>query len=299
MKESAPVTRLRPTDVLALTCTRAGTCCHGKAVWLHPYEVARLARGRGMTPRDFADRHSEGGIRLKFDGPPGYRGLPACSQYDPAAGCRAHADRPLACRLYPLGRERQGTEIRYVHDGKILPCFAGCPDVAHLPQLTVADYLAGQDVPAWTVIQEAYLEMTQDLGEAAFVLALETGLPGPALATLWQRWAAIAELDHIARAAVIPADLGAVLILPDLDPTDPAVFVAAHRDKVQDAMQTFANDAVADGPDRDRNVAAASATAFALALHLGQAVGAAPAALSAHWLETARNAAFNRGEETP
>jgi uncharacterized protein len=94
-------------DRLPLTCSRSGTCCHDKMVWLNPWELSCLAHAKGIVAREFRDRFCEfGGIRLRFDGPPGWQGLPACSQFIPGAGCSVHPGRPLACRLYPLGRQR-------------------------------------------------------------------------------------------------------------------------------------------------------------------------------------------------
>jgi len=163
-------------DRLPLTCTRAGTCCHGKEIWINPWELACLAVARGCTPREFRDRYTaDGGVRLRVDGPAGWRGLPRCSQYEPAAGCAAHAGRPLACRLYPLGRTRQKGEVAYFHEGERFPCLDGCPAVVDRPSLTVAEYLAGQEIEAGVAAQDAYLELTQDLAEGALVVEIQQG----------------------------------------------------------------------------------------------------------------------------
>ena len=80
----AVTTKLALTDHLPLTCSRSGTCCHGKTVRLNPWELARLAEARELTPRAFRDRYCDfGGIHLRFDGAPGWRQQPACSQYVP------------------------------------------------------------------------------------------------------------------------------------------------------------------------------------------------------------------------
>jgi Fe-S-cluster containining protein len=114
-------TKLTRTDILPLTCSRSGTCCHGKAVWLNPWELACLAEAKRLTPRAFRDQYCDhGGIRLRFDGAPGWKQLPACSQYVPDLGCTVHSGRPLACRLYPLGRQRQGDELYYLYQGGVI-----------------------------------------------------------------------------------------------------------------------------------------------------------------------------------
>ena len=140
-------TKLTLTDNLPLTCSRSGT-------WVNDF----------------------GGIQLRFDGAPGWRQQPACSQYVPDFGCSAHAGRPLACRLYPLGRHRQSGELHYMHQGSEFPCVEGCPEVLDLPQVSVAAYIEGQGTKRFEVAQDEYLELMQKLADSAFALLLESGL---------------------------------------------------------------------------------------------------------------------------
>jgi hypothetical protein len=51
-------TRIALTDCLPLTCTRTGACCHGKMVWLNPWELARLAVVWAQIPRNWPDTGS-------------------------------------------------------------------------------------------------------------------------------------------------------------------------------------------------------------------------------------------------
>jgi len=63
-------TQLNANDQLPLTCTREGTCCHGKNVFLNPWELKSLAKEENITTQEFRDTYCEfGGIRLRFDGP--------------------------------------------------------------------------------------------------------------------------------------------------------------------------------------------------------------------------------------
>lgn len=170
-------TKLTLTDHLPLTCSRSGTCCHGKTVRLNPWELACLAEAKEMTPRAFRDRYCDfGGIHLRFDGAPGWKQQPACSQYVPGFGCSVHAGRPLACRLYPLGRQRQGEELYYIYQGRDFPCLEGCPEVLDLPHKSVAAYIEGQDTKPFEGAQDEYLELMQNLADSAFALLLESGL---------------------------------------------------------------------------------------------------------------------------
>ena len=172
-------TKLARTDILPLTCSRSGACCYGKAVWLNPWELACLAEAKKLTPRAFRDQYCDhGGIRLRFDGAPGWKQLPPCSQYVPDLGCTVHSGRPLACRLYPLGRQRQGDELYYLYQGGDFPCLEGCPAVLDLPRLSVAAYIEAQDAKRFEAAQDAYLEVMQHLSDSAFVFLLESGLAG-------------------------------------------------------------------------------------------------------------------------
>lgn len=277
------MTRVKPHDRLPLTCTRAGTCCHGKRVQVNPWEVATLAAARGLGAAEFRDACTWHGVTLRFDGPPGWRGLAACSQYDAAAaGCRAHAGRPLACRLYPLGRERRAAgAARYIHDGPGFPCRAGCPEVDRLPSLRVDDYLAGQQVAAGEAVQDAYVELMQDLAEGAFVLAFDSGLARRSQDFLAE-WRRLAAGDAGLAAAAAGPHWHARLTAPGLDPGDGPAFAAAHRAALQqEAQAAFAG--LADAAA----LADASRTMFALALLCAHGAGADAAAAGSAWVARA------------
>ena len=284
-------TALNVADILPLTCTREGTCCHGKTVWLNPWELASLAHGRQLSAHDFRAAHVEHGIRLRFNGPPGSTNStaklgPACSQYADGVGCLSHPGRPLACRLYPLGREKSGSTVRYVYEGNKFPCLSGCPKVTDLPRISVADYLAGQLVGPGELAQDTYLEMAQDLAEGAFVVLFDSGLAatrGPEVLTHWRK---VIAMDPAARIEVIGDEWFDRLTVPDLgdDVTDPTSWISEHRAQFQIAAQE------AFGRLRDADtLAEASVRFFALALHLVQAVGAAnPTDVGRRWLEAAQ-----------
>lgn len=78
-------------------CGRCGSCCTDMRIQVNPYEVCRLARRQGLTTTHFLARHTVSGVRLAA------RPDLACG-FLSAAGCAAHPDRPLVCRLYPLAR---------------------------------------------------------------------------------------------------------------------------------------------------------------------------------------------------
>lgn len=277
------LTRLSASDALPLTCTREGTCCHGKEVRINPWELACLAAARGQQPAAFRAAATDHGVMLRFDGARGWQGLRACSQYDPAArGCRAWPGRPLACRLYPLGRERRADgPPHYVHQGRSFPCLTGCPGVTALPALRVDEYLRGQGTAAGEAVQDAYLELMQDLAEGAFVIAFESGLARRDAGFL-KRWQAMAALDHRRRAAAL-GGWHDHLTLPGLPPEDGPAFAACHRQQLQQRAQS----AFASLGDA-RALAEASAVMLGLALQCAAGIGADGQAAAATWVARAR-----------
>jgi len=91
--EMMKITKLNILDKLPLTCSRAGACCFGNLVLINPWELVCIAKEKIITPREFRDLYCEyGGIRLRFSG-----------KVDDL-GCSVYLGRPLACRLFPLGR---------------------------------------------------------------------------------------------------------------------------------------------------------------------------------------------------
>jgi len=131
-------------------------CCHDKRIMLNPYELLRLAKNRGITVaeliRDFTE--DEGTI-LKFEGPDC-----ACVFLGPE-GCTVHPDRPLVCRLYPLGR--------YVPPvgGEAFATMEGHPESAGVfadseslePHDTIGEFLEGQRVARHIKASEQYYRL--------------------------------------------------------------------------------------------------------------------------------------------
>jgi uncharacterized protein len=85
------------SDTYSYECRACSRCCHHKGIPVGPYELARLAAGLGITTtaliRD-ATAADAALLRQQQNG--------ACVFLTPA-GCGVYAERPLACRLYPLG----------------------------------------------------------------------------------------------------------------------------------------------------------------------------------------------------
>jgi hypothetical protein len=279
-------TKLNIEDKLPLTCSRTGTCCHGKQVLLNAWELACLAREKKVTPREFRDLYCEyGGIRLKFDGEAGWKGQNACSQYIAGFGCSVHLGRPLCCRLYPLGRQIQSEEVIYIYEGNKFPCLEGCPEVSALPFLSVGQYLQGQASESFEKAQDEYLDLMQNLADIAFELLLDTGLAESGDWETLAIWRTMGRELPEALAERIGQEWIDDLMLPEImeEVEDPVSFALKHYEllliKAQEAFGAL---------QTHKEIHEASVLIMGVALHLARGIGANPESLAEHWIATAK-----------
>ena len=146
----------RPADAaFSYACHRCRRCCHDKLIQVNPYEIARLARNRGVGTTAFiaAFLEEQPYLRRQADG--------ACVFLGPE-GCTVHPDRPLVCRLYPIGRHvRSDGRVEYSQ-------LDGHPDSAGVfgRDCTIAGYLANQKVADFVSAADRYLAVLQRLYDA-------------------------------------------------------------------------------------------------------------------------------------
>ncbi len=273
---------------LPLTCTREGACCHGNVVRVTPWETARLANALGQPHAAFVATFCDAsGTRLRFDAAPDARGLPACRLYGPTTGCTVHAARPLACRLYPLARQRHGDEVRYFHRGPAFPCLATCPGVRQLPGLTATEYLRGQDVADAGAAQDLYLELLAHLADGALVIFLDGGLAASGDRRTLPAWRRLARTPPERWAGLLPVSWPAwreALLTPPLRfHPDPRTYAALHAEYLQGLAQHAFGALV----DADALVDAA-VTMMALTILTAHSVGADVDLLVEGFCRTAR-----------
>ena len=141
------------------TCNRCKTCCRNKVIPLNPYEVLRLAQNQGLSMSEFIERRTaEGqGVALKFL-PPGEGGT---CVFLGEEGCTVHPDRPLACRLYPLGRWTAGPGIEAFARVELDPGSKG----EFGDKGTIADFLAGQGTEPYFAAAELYLYLYSKMSD--------------------------------------------------------------------------------------------------------------------------------------
>lgn len=280
------ITKLSLQSTLPLTCTRVGTCCHGNQVLLNPFELFYIAKEKGITPRQFRDLYCDlGGIRLHFNGKEDVRGKKACSQYVDNFGCSVHLGRPLACRLFPIGRQIQNNEVHYIHQGDVFPCLDGCAAVVELPHLSLGEYLKGQITDKYERAQDDYLEVMQNLADIAFELLLDSGLAESGDTKTLSLWRVMGQENPELLVKRIGSEWLDYLTIPEIiDATDDSIsFAQKHNDflqlKIQEkfgALQTITE------------FHQASVLVMGVAIHLARAMGANPETLTKHWIDTAK-----------
>lgn len=129
-------------------CGACGRCCYGKTIPLNPYEVARLAAHRELSTTEVLARFTNdcgASLKSREDGACVFLG---------DQGCTVHASRPLACRLYPLGRlVAKGAEtFAEVEPHPETAGVYGGPG-------KIADYLAAQGAVPFMAASDRYLAL--------------------------------------------------------------------------------------------------------------------------------------------
>ena len=280
-------TKLSSDSILPLTCSRSGTCCFGKAVMLNPWEVNRFSKEKKISPREFRDLYTDfGGIQLRFDGETDNKGQQACSQYIDNFGCSVHLGRPLACRLYPLGRQIQFDKSHYIFEGEKFPCLTDCAEVLDLPKLSVGEYLKGQQADSFEKAQDEYLIVMQNIADIGFELLLDSGLAASGDTKTLIEWRKIGNELPETLAERIGNEWMDCLMIPDITESfqNPLAFAQKHNDLIQlkaqekfGSLQTF------------KELHETSVLTIGIALHLSRGLGADTKGISEHWIEIAKS----------
>ena len=211
--------------------------------------------------------------------------LKSCSQYIPNFGCSVHLGRPLACRLYPLGRQIQSEKVHYIHEGKEFPCLEGCPEVVNLPFMTVGEYIQDQSAGEFEKSQDNHLELMQQLANIAFELFLDTGLAQSGDTETLNEWIKLGEITPDELNVRIGKDWLNALVLPEIESLEnPTQFTNQHTQlllaKAQEQFGTLIT---------FEEVKNASVLIMGVALQLSRSFGADPKSLSIHWVEAAKS----------
>jgi uncharacterized protein len=129
-------------------CQSCQRCCHHKAIRVTPFEILRLARNLAISTTQFIAVHTQSGGTVLRTGDSNDR---ACI-FLGKSGCSVYADRPLVCRIYPLGsQEFPGGEQRFRH----LEPAKGSEGI-YGTSGTIADFLVSQGLEPAYAMDERY-----------------------------------------------------------------------------------------------------------------------------------------------
>jgi len=150
---------LSGSDPVELTCGTAGcssNCCkNGPHIILNPYEIDRICKSSGMSYEDLLDI-------VETDRVNGFPMVmlprdPAC-HFLTDQGCRIYEARPLACRLFPLGRVYENGNS-YI----VLPDRNLCAGLVSAPAKALTDYLREQDTETQIRMADVWIRFVTDM----------------------------------------------------------------------------------------------------------------------------------------
>lgn len=150
---------LASSDVVELACGTEGCsancCAAGPPIVLNPYEIARIRFESGMPYEDLLDVFETG--RAKGFPVVMLPRTPACS-FLTSQGCRIYKARPLACRLFPLGRVYHQSRSHIV-----LPEHNRCAGLVSSPSRTVTEYLADQETDKFIEMADQWIDFVSEM----------------------------------------------------------------------------------------------------------------------------------------
>lgn len=150
-----------------------GACCSDLNLMLTPYDVLRLRRALGEDSRAFVTGRTELALapdtglpqlKLRMLDAPG-----APCPFLRAEGCAVYADRPGACRTYPLGRAtRPDPEGRpdAVRERFFLVREPHCRGFEEPTEQTSAAWLADQGLPAYNAANDRVMALLARIKES-------------------------------------------------------------------------------------------------------------------------------------
>lgn len=150
---------LSESDLMQLSCGVDGcdsNCCKASApIVLNPYEIALICRESAMSYEDLldiVDTDRANGFPLVM-----LPRNPVCHFWEPS-GCRIYTARPLACRLFPIGRVFDGLQSRLVLPGRNI-----CQGLAPSPAGTVAEYVKNQNAGMQIQMADRWIEFVNTI----------------------------------------------------------------------------------------------------------------------------------------
>jgi uncharacterized protein len=130
-------------------CRACSRCCHGYRIRVNPFEALSLARYLRISTTEFTRRF------LDYDSTLKHKGKDGTCVFLGERGCTVHPGRPLACRLYPLGRSARSVGDERFFRISPHPRTEG----AYGGDGTVQQYLTDQNADEFIAAADRYLEL--------------------------------------------------------------------------------------------------------------------------------------------
>lgn len=150
---------LADSDPIQLACGADGcasNCCkNGPHIILNPYEISMICKATGLSYEDLLDI-------VETDRVNGFPLVmlprdPACHFWT-ATGCRIYGARPLACRLFPLGRVFEN-DRSYI----VLPERNMCAGLVPSTGRDLADYLRQQETKIFIEMSDHWIDFVSEI----------------------------------------------------------------------------------------------------------------------------------------
>jgi uncharacterized protein len=133
------------------TCNACSRCCYDKEIRVSSYEILRLSRELGISTTEFISQHTNAGGTVLQTREDDHNACVFLGE----KGCTVHANRPLVCRLYPLGLKIDEDGIEKVGHAHPHPETEGVYD----EKGTVNDYFEAQGVAPFLEISKKYRKL--------------------------------------------------------------------------------------------------------------------------------------------
>ena len=129
------------------TCTQCSQCCINKKIQLNPYEKFRLSNNLGIDISSFNSKYSENSTHIK-------QTKDKKCVFLGSKGCEVHKDRPLVCRLFPLGRHIYEDGSHYYSS----PNWEPMPNGEYGENGIIEDYIKGQKAQEFIYFADEYFK---------------------------------------------------------------------------------------------------------------------------------------------
>jgi len=155
--------RLGPDDRFTFHCDPAldcfGHCCQDVSILLTPYDVLRMKKALGITSSEFMEQYTSIAYSAEKRVPVVFlkmnEGDKKC-QFISEKGCGVYANRPWACRMYPLGMAERGTSQAAAERFYFVVKEELCHGHSKGRECAVREFIDGQGVEPYDVMQSPF-----------------------------------------------------------------------------------------------------------------------------------------------